>query len=264
MPNVRGIRSWPTSSAAPRRRAARAPSRASSCCAHGWEAEQLGPGGCHPQRGTLCLWSAAELAGAAGAEQGSNSAGSWSRTLTSCPWVTASPTTSITALAWKVACGRSTPSRLATGWKHSSSPEMTGLANSRSTASTPPTPRRCCVAGVCPGRRSGGSAPRPSDRRQPLDLSRAAHTALTRTARGLLVAAVALDVVAGLVLVDRLGVLAGPPIDVTLGVVRVPGAAVVAARLVLGELDPMALDVVGGALFVAAHAQLLSAGTVPC
>src|SRR5829696_2270045 len=63
------MRSWPTSSAAPRRRAARAPSRASSCCAHGWEAEQLGPGGCHPQRGTLCLWSAAELAGAAGAEQ---------------------------------------------------------------------------------------------------------------------------------------------------------------------------------------------------
>src|SRR5215217_4008310 len=118
----------------------------------------------------------------------------------------------------------------------------------------------------------------------PQEAFRAAHTALARTARGLLVAAVALDVVAGLVLVDRLGVLAGPPIDVALGivrepdagvldgppigvalgVVRVPGAAVVAARLVLGELDPMALDVVGGALFVAAHAQLLSAGTVPC
>jgi putative Ca2+/H+ antiporter (TMEM165/GDT1 family) len=51
---------------------------------------------------------------------------------------------------------------------------------------------------------------------------------------------------------------------VALGVVRVPGAAVVAGRLVLGELDPVALDVVGGALFVAGHAQLLSAGTVPC
>src|SRR5215216_1797888 len=74
----------------PRPRAARAPSRASSCCAHGWEAEQLGPGGCHPQRGALCLWSAAELAGATGAEQRVELGRELVADLASCPWVTAS------------------------------------------------------------------------------------------------------------------------------------------------------------------------------
>ena len=67
-------------------------------------------------------------------------------------------------------------------------------------------------------------------------------------------------VIAGLVLVGSHGVYGAPERHVALGVVWVSLAAVVAGRRILRPLASVAQDVVGGALLVTGHGQLLPAG----